>query len=91
MPALLVPQSSCRRPQGAQSKTHEVCPLQIVGAQSTLSSTSTADVLIVQKSPPWIPRSRERSRSGFQTGVIFQRQRAGAMAEAKSSDAAKGK
>lgn len=86
----LVLWSSCSRPQGTQSRAHAVCPLQIVGPRSTLSSTSTAEVwLVVQKFPRWIRRSRQGSRSEFQTGFNFQRQRAGAMAQAKPSDAAK--
>lgn len=90
MPALSRPPEFLQEGPGNPKQGRGVCPLQIVGAQSTLSSTSTAEVrLIVQKIPPWIPRSREGSRLGFQTGLNFQRQRAGAMVEAKASDAAK--
>ena len=65
-----------------QSKAHAVCRLHIVDTQSTLSSTSTAEVRAVHPEDYTLDLKIQR-------GFNFQRQTAGAMMEAKSSDTAK--
>ena len=61
---------------GEQSKAQAVCPLQMVDAQSTLSSTSTAEVKVVHPEDSTLHHKIQR-------GFNFQRQTAGAMAGGK--------